>query len=394
MTINTTAKPDGCEEAALGVSFFYLPCNKPAENIVGWKGRSDKPIRMCAACTDHNVKNRGGQIIRPFQTGESTLSDDKTTENLRERIGGNNPPLGALIGESEGDFAGITTGYLATAYAKHIAAGEELLEEARKLPREIPDDDVKGKFTSLIKRIRDHAKALTAFHSKEKQPYLRGGQAVDQFFFGTIDKLSRRDRKANPGAADVLNNRLTEYDNKVLEAERLRRQREAEEAARIAREAQEKADREAAEEAARVRAAEEAKLAAERARNPDRKEEKAAVADAAQAAAAEQAPKTDAAAVDASAALAKAQEAHLATTARPADIMRTRGQDGTLSTMAQEKYAEITDYAELDKAMAALWPHIPAQAKQQAVNAYARATDYRQSLPGCDIGRRNKSQVR
>lgn len=62
------AKPGCCEEAAILPSGldFYAPCNKPAVSIVGWKGRSDTPIRMCFACTDHNVRNRGGEIIRPF----------------------------------------------------------------------------------------------------------------------------------------------------------------------------------------------------------------------------------------------------------------------------------------------------------------------------------------
>lgn len=59
------AKPHCCEEAALGVP-FYAPCNAPAVNVVGWKGRRDKPIRMCEACTDHNVKNRGGFIAKLY----------------------------------------------------------------------------------------------------------------------------------------------------------------------------------------------------------------------------------------------------------------------------------------------------------------------------------------
>ena len=60
------AKPGCCQEAALGVP-FYAPCNQPAVNIVGWKGRSEPPIRMCEACTYHNVRNRGGEIVRPFK---------------------------------------------------------------------------------------------------------------------------------------------------------------------------------------------------------------------------------------------------------------------------------------------------------------------------------------
>lgn len=54
--------PGRCEEASTLSREFYTPCNAPAVYIVGWKGRSDAPIRMCAACTDHNVRNRGGEI--------------------------------------------------------------------------------------------------------------------------------------------------------------------------------------------------------------------------------------------------------------------------------------------------------------------------------------------
>lgn len=60
---NLKAKEGCCEEASTQSRDFYIPCNNPAINMVGWKGRSDAPIRMCAMCTNHNVKNRGGEII-------------------------------------------------------------------------------------------------------------------------------------------------------------------------------------------------------------------------------------------------------------------------------------------------------------------------------------------
>ena len=64
------ANPNCCEEASTLSHSFYIPCNNPAVNIVGWKGRSDKPIRMCEGCTYHNIKNRGGQIIGPYKKEE------------------------------------------------------------------------------------------------------------------------------------------------------------------------------------------------------------------------------------------------------------------------------------------------------------------------------------
>jgi hypothetical protein len=61
------ARPGCCEEASTLSHSFYIPCNQPAESIVGWKGRSDKPIRMCAMCTYHNVKNRGGYVVNEYK---------------------------------------------------------------------------------------------------------------------------------------------------------------------------------------------------------------------------------------------------------------------------------------------------------------------------------------
>lgn len=60
------AQPHCCEEASFISSVSYIPCNKPATNIVGWKGRSDAPIRMCEMCTHHNVNNRSGYILSNY----------------------------------------------------------------------------------------------------------------------------------------------------------------------------------------------------------------------------------------------------------------------------------------------------------------------------------------
>jgi hypothetical protein len=67
------AGPDGCEEASLLSKERYIPCNRPAEHIVGWKGRSETPVRMCAMCADHNVKNRGGYIVRAYAATRAGL---------------------------------------------------------------------------------------------------------------------------------------------------------------------------------------------------------------------------------------------------------------------------------------------------------------------------------
>lgn len=60
------AKPDGCEEAALGMGNAYFPCNKPATVMVDTGRSTEGPYRMCDACADHSIRNRSMRIIGPF----------------------------------------------------------------------------------------------------------------------------------------------------------------------------------------------------------------------------------------------------------------------------------------------------------------------------------------
>lgn len=65
-----TARPHCCEEAAIGVGWGYLPCNKPATWIVihhGWQ-----EIAMCTECAWHNLKNRGAIGARPYDPSRYT----------------------------------------------------------------------------------------------------------------------------------------------------------------------------------------------------------------------------------------------------------------------------------------------------------------------------------
>lgn len=305
-------------------------------------------------------------------------------------IGHNQPPLPALISaaaETE-DFSKLVTEWLNERYGSSKKIAAALLAECADLMkdpetgelRDIADTEMKGKVASLAKRIRDEVKKLEGIHGKEKTAYLRGSQAVDQYVFGIIDLLARRDRKNKPGAADVLLAKLTAYDVAVLAAEQARRQAEAD---RLAREAAERAE----EERLAREAAEEAQAAADRARNPEIIETKQAVAEDK---AAEVAPAAAAAQVAADA----ATEAKLQTYSKPADVMRQRVDDGTLATMKTEPYAEVIPGQDglLNKDM--LWPFIKLEAKEMAVRAWAKNTGYTQQMAGASIGKRPKSVVR
>jgi hypothetical protein len=58
------AKPDGCQESHPILP--TLPCNQPAERMIGWHGRGEGPYRMCRACAWHSVKNRHAEDLGPF----------------------------------------------------------------------------------------------------------------------------------------------------------------------------------------------------------------------------------------------------------------------------------------------------------------------------------------
>lgn len=307
------------------------------------------------------------------------MPEFQDTENPRAVIGSNAlPSLARMIAEEAGDFAQVVTAFLEDEYRQYPIQLEALLDGARNLPESISTPEDKEATATVVKQCRDLRAKFEAFHGKEKQAYLRGGQAADQFFFGMIDKLARRAKGNRAGAADVLLARITDYDNRKLAEEKERRRLEAEETARIARAAQEKADRER-------REAEEARQREERARSEATRAQRAT-----EAREAEQAASTSH--VEAAVTTAKAQEAHIETLATPAALMRNRGLDGTLTTMAQEKYAEVVDRRLLDKDE--LWGFIGIAEIEKALKAWARNNDYNVPMAGASIGRRNKSVVR
>lgn len=276
------------------------------------------------------------------------------------------------------DYAQEESDRLQRDYAQLALNVEELETKAAEIPLPIVGDDTKAVVVETIKQIRDAKTRVEALHGLEKQPHLRRGQGVDQFFFGLWGRLTKRAKNDRDGIADVLGRELTDYDVRVLAAETERRRKAAEDAARIAAAAE-------AERIQREREAEEARLAVERARKPDTTAAKVEIAS----------QKDDAAAaarIEETVAANRAEDAYVETLARPADIMRTRTAGGTLSTMQEEAYAEIEKQELLDRNK--LWPYIALAEKQKALNAWAKSTGHNEQMAGAKIGRRPKSRVR
>ena len=278
------------------------------------------------------------------------------------------------------DFAKVEVERLKNEYGYVQESALRLIEQAKAITV-IADNDDKSKVIGLIKLLRDEAKRSTGLHEIEKAPHFRRGQGVDQFFFGIVDRLWKRDKKGNDGEGDRLNKLLTAYDVRQLAIEEEKRKAAALEAARIAQAAE-------AERLRKEQEAEAARLAAERARKPDTTAAKAAIAAAAEEAAM-------AARVEQTATAAAAEEAYMATLAAPADIMRTRAADGSLATMAKEKFVEITDRNTLD--LNKLRPYLPAEALVTAIRKYAESVSFSNDesvqIAGAKFGTRPRSRV-
>lgn len=291
----------------------------------------------------------------------------------------------AVIGDNLGlDQAQVVTERLALDYSESVRNVDRLLGEANSMTDNVTSEPEALAIGGVIKRLGDLDKRLEAFREAEKQVFLRGGNAVDSFFFAQRDKLRRRpgNRSAKLGAADILQAKINIWRGKVAAAERERLDRERLEAARIAREEQAKL-RQAQEEA------EEAMRALGRARSAATQEARRQEMEVK---AAEEARLRAAAELAAE----RAKEAVSATYVKTADITRVRGTDasgaGVLLTTRTEGYAVLLDRTLID--IEALREYFTDFELTKALNAWAKSRGYKEQMPGAEIGHRNVGVVR
>lgn len=295
-----------------------------------------------------------------------------TTSNQRAVPGSNQAP----------DYAQQETQRLADDYVGLTDSLAMLLEEAGAFPAGVNDDAEALARGAVIKKLRDLDSRVEGVRVLEKEPHLRRGNAVDSFFNVMRDQIGRRVRTAKPGAIDVLQADINDYQNRKIAEERARQEAARREAERVAREAEEAARKAAAE------AAEKA-AAAERARKAENIQARQREAEAQQQAA-------DAARAEARRTAELAEEARLAALAKPADIARVRGADqsgaGVLLTVGQEPYAILTDRTKVNMEM--LRPYFTDAEIEKALRGWAKSTGHRVKMNGAEIGFRNKGVTR
>jgi hypothetical protein len=318
-------------------------------------------------------------------------------------IGHNNPP--------NEDPAVVLHRKLAEDHVDLLQRREELLGTGAALPETINNDEDAGKVGDFVRMCDTLARNAEAARKAAKRPFDDAAKAVDGFFGRIKDPLEKLKKKIAPRQAVYLEQKAEAARRELLaEAEKLRAQAQrdadaaaaAAEEARKAQEARDAARRE--EEAAFRRANEEriasenaAKAAADARRAADEEATKAAEAEAAAAkkraeeAAAEARKKSAAeaaATINANAAtkVADAAETRLdravATErqasrlenhaeAAPAELARTRGDFGSVSTLQRKWTGELENRKTLD--LEKLREHLPEAALEQAIRAFVAA---------------------
>lgn len=108
----------------------------------------------------------------------------------------------------------------------------KLFEAESRLP-EITDDETAGKVTDFIKMVNTCNKSLDGVRTTEKEPFLRGGQNVDQFFKTFTTGLTGLASRAK-GQLDLFLQKRHLEEQKRLKEEADRKRQEAEALAALA----------------------------------------------------------------------------------------------------------------------------------------------------------------
>lgn len=245
----------------------------------------------------------------------------------------NNPPTDAEVLQE----------YLFGKNAAILKRADDLVEAAKRVPENCPDDETAGKISELIKQINGAAKALETTRVAEKEPFLSQGRIVDGFFKSTTDRLAAAVRQAK-----------TPLDGFLRRKEVEERRRREDEAAALRKQEQDNL--------AAAALLEQAKL----------KPEAQNILD------------------DAVAAGDSAIKAQQAAEARPAELSRTRSDMGALASLRTVWVGEMVDQRTLD--LDKLRHHISPADLQKAINSYVRAGG--RELAGAKIFEKSETVVR
>lgn len=271
-------------------------------------------------------------------------------------------------------YAQAVTDRMRDEYGELERNAEDLIESTSALPaRTVAKPDDIPAISAAVVKLRDLHSRAKAFHKKEKEPFLRGGEGVDAFFFTIMEKAEATGKALNVIVNDIKQRQLAE--------ERERRRLAEAEARRIEDEARAKHE-------AETMAARQAAEAAERARKPETIEKHEERAE-------QHTSAAELARIDTMVAQAQADVARNATLAKPSVMVGERfdaaGIGGKV-TMRQVGFVAVEDYSKLDKEL--LWALMKDDEKLRALKAWAKLTGYTKPMEGAIIEMRDATVIR
>jgi hypothetical protein len=244
-------------------------------------------------------------------------------------------------------------------YGELLNSARDILTDSELLPRSVESDIDVAAIASMVVKLRDIANRGDAHRVAEKEPHLRAGDAIQAFFMKRVVEPLNAKRFE-------LAKRIDIYKQRQLAEERARREAEAAALRKQQAEA--------------LRAKEAAELAARRARSAETIEQRKAEATEAR--------------VEANIAVARAEEATLATMASATQIVgeRFEGDRSGLVSMRKTPVVYIDDIEKIN--LEALRPYLKEEHVLSALKAWAKATNYAREMPGATIGMRDATVVR
>jgi pyruvate/2-oxoglutarate dehydrogenase complex dihydrolipoamide acyltransferase (E2) component len=302
--------------------------------------------------------------------GDGFSEVEAATQDPRMAIGGNNPPT-LLMGDD-------LLRSINERYADILKEADDCEEAVKLIPTDkdgnllCSDEAWLKKLSDFVKKIRRCVKKLDGARTAEIVPYDQCRDIVHNRFRECMDTLVSPDtgRRKTEKIKERVERAMDEYNTRIAEAERKRREDEA----RIQREREdaERRKREAAEAEARAAAQAAADLAAAAARK--RNAETKAAADEAARIAREASEKFEREAAkrreDEQAAAAARSEAERAASATSQDLTRVRGGS---SVSSQTEFVNWRDLIREKLDLEALRAHLPASALESAVTSYLKA---------------------
>ena len=199
-------------------------------------------------------------------------------------------------------------------YGAVLARRDELLASVERMPDTVNDDAMAGKFGDQIKLISSCIKKADSHRKAEKEPHLEGGRAVDGWFKAITEPLEK--------AKGLAQAPLAAYERQKAAAERRRLEDEAK------------------------RQREEAERAAQDAKTDDDLDTAVATEE-------------------------TAQDAEVKANASNADLSRTRGDYGSVSSLRTTWKHDGLDRDRLN--LEALRPHLTEDAIHQAIRSFIKA---------------------